>query len=151
MNPKRLIIAIVAVFLGVWVTDFFIHGVWLKNTYAATMSLWRPEAEMRSYMGWLTLGQFLASAAFVLLWAAGFASHASVRCALLFGLFMGLALESNTLVMYAVQPLPADLAVKWFIAGLVQTILMAVLVLFVYKPKAEEPQPAAAAQPAKAV
>ncbi len=111
MNPKRLIIAIVAVFLGVWVTDFLIHGVWLKNTYAATMSLWP----------------------------------------LLFGLFMGLALESNTLVMYAVQPLPADLAVKWFIAGLVQTILMAVLVLFVYKPKAEEPQPAAAAQPAKAV
>ena len=33
MNPKRLLLAIVAVFVGVWVTDFIIHGVLLQNTY----------------------------------------------------------------------------------------------------------------------
>ena len=34
-------------FVGVWITDFLIHGVWLQSTYKETMSLWRPEAEMR--------------------------------------------------------------------------------------------------------
>ena len=29
MNAERLIIAIVAAFAGIWVTDFLIHGVWL--------------------------------------------------------------------------------------------------------------------------
>jgi len=41
MNPKRLILASVAVFLGVWITDFLIHGVWLANTYKE--SGWLPE------------------------------------------------------------------------------------------------------------
>jgi len=51
MNRKRLVLAIVAAFAGIWVTDFLIHGVWLANTYKATASLWRPEAEMQRNWG----------------------------------------------------------------------------------------------------
>ena len=141
MNPKRLVLAIVAVFVGVWVTDFLIHGVWLQNTYKETMSLWRPEAEMKSHFGWLMLGQFLAAATFVVLWAKGFAATACIRCACLYGLFMGLFSQANTLITYAVQPLPPDIAVKWFMAGVAQGVLMGVLVFFVYKPKPDDGKP----------
>ena len=61
MNPKRLIIAIVIVFIAIFATDFLIHGVWLKSDYAASASLWRPESEMQKLMGWLRLGQLLAA------------------------------------------------------------------------------------------
>jgi len=105
------------------------------------MSLWRPEAEMVSHMGWLLLGQFLAAATFVVLWAKGFAATARLGCACLYGLFMGLFSQANTLVTYAVQPFPASLAVKWFIAGLAQGVLLGVLVFSVYKPKQEEGKP----------
>ncbi len=142
MNPKRLIIAIVAVFAGVWVTDFIIHGVLLANTYAATMSLWRPEADMQKHMPWLMLGQLLCAATFVVLYAVGFAATATVRCAAIYGLFMGLFSQVNTLVLYAVQPLPPDLAVKWFVAGTAQAVLLGVLVFFAYKPKAAVAQTA---------
>ena len=135
MNPKRLVLAIVVVFAGIWVTNFLIHEVWLKSTYEQTMSLWRPHGEMKEHMCWLMLGQFLAAATFTMLWAKGFAEGAHVRCACMYGLMMGLFSQAGTLISYAVQPIPSDLAVKWFIAGIVQAILMGVLVRLVYKPK----------------
>src|SRR6185295_2623468 len=135
MNPKRLVLAIVAVFVGVWVTDFLIHGVWLQSTYKETMSLWRTEAEMQAHLGWMLLGQFLMAATFVVLYAKGFAGMACPGCACLFGLFMGLFSQAMTLITYVVQPFPGSLAAKWFVAGVVQGVLMGVLVFYVYKPK----------------
>ena len=141
MNTKRLILAIVAVFVGVWATDFLIHGVWLQSTYKDTMSLWRPEAEMRAHMGWLMLGQFLAAATFVVIWSKGFPATASLGGTCLYGLCMGLFSQATTLITYAVQPFPPSLAVKWFVAGLAQGVLMGMLVFFVGKPKPAEGKP----------
>src|SRR5689334_16074033 len=100
MNPRRLAVAIIAVFAGIWITDFLIHAIWLGNTYKETASLWRPEAEMQKNMGWLMLGQFLAAATFVMLWAKGFAEKACIRCACMFGLVMGLFSQAHTLIAY---------------------------------------------------
>jgi len=119
MNPKRLLLAIVAVFVGVFATDFLIHAVWLQSTYKETMSLWRPEAEMQAHMGWMTLGQFLIAVAFSILWAKGFAAGATPKCACLYGLLMGVFSQAVTLIYYAVEPLPGHLAAKWIVAGLV--------------------------------
>ena len=141
MNPKRLLLAVIAVFIGVFLTDFLMHGVWLKGDYAATASLWRPEGEMQKQMGWLMLGQFLAAVTFTVLYAKGFAATACLRCAAIYGLFMGLFGQAATCITYAVQPLPASIAVKWFLAGLVQGVLMGVLVFLVYKPKPTEAKP----------
>jgi hypothetical protein len=138
MNPKRLIIGIVTVFVAVWVTSFLIHGVWLQSRYAATMSLWRPEADMQKHILWLFLGQFIFAVAFVMLWARGFAGNAHARCGVLYGLFMGLFSQANTFITFAVQPLPRDIAVKWVVAGLVQGVLLGLLVFFIYKPKPQE-------------
>lgn len=136
MNPKRLVLAIVAVFAGIWITDFTIHGLWLVNTYKETANLWRPEAEMQRHMGWLMLGQLLAAVTFVMLWAKGPAPTAKLLCAVMYGLFMGLFNQATTIITYAVQPFPASLAVKWFVAGSIQGVLMGVLVFLVYKPVA---------------
>ncbi|HEY6169230.1 MAG TPA: hypothetical protein VI454_14400 [Verrucomicrobiae bacterium] len=135
MNPKRLLLAIVVVFVGVFATDFIIHGVLLQKTYAATMSLWRPEAEMQAHMPWMSLAQLLAATTFVVLYAAGFASTATVRSAAFYGLFMGLFSQVMTLVLYTVQPMPPGLAVKWFVTGIAQNVVLGVIVFFAYKPK----------------
>lgn len=123
-------------------TDFLIHGVWLQSTYKETMSLWRPEAEMQTRMGWLMLGQLLAAATAVVLWAKGFAAGATLWCACLFGLCLGLFSQATTLITYAVQPFPPGLAAKWFVADVGQGVLMGVLLFFVYKPQRVEDKPA---------
>jgi hypothetical protein len=134
VNPKRLFLATLAVFATIWVTDFFIHGVWMRGDYEASMSLWRPEAEMQQHMGWLMLGQLLVATAFVLLWARGFAATGCLRCACLYGLTMAFFGQAHTLVIYAVQPLPGAIAAKWFGTGLVQGVLAGLVVRAVYKP-----------------
>ena len=136
MTTKRLVLAILIVFAGVWVTDFLVHAVWLQSTYAATMNLWRPEAEMKAHMGWMLLSQFLAAATFVLIWSKGFPTTASLGGACLYGLCMGVFRETTTLISYAVQPLPGSLAVEWFVSGLAQGLIMGLLVYFVGKPAA---------------
>ncbi|MSU57677.1 MAG: hypothetical protein EXS35_05765 [Pedosphaera sp.] len=140
MNTKRLILAIIVVFVAIFATDFVIHGVWLKNDYAASAGLWRPEAEMQKFFGWLLLGQLLASITATSLWAKGFAEKKCLVSAVMFGLFMGLFMQANTLITYAVQPLPGAIAVKWFVAGAAQGVLFGLVMFWVYKPKPETTQ-----------
>ena len=104
MNPKRFLLAILAVFVGIFATDFLIHGVWLDARYKETASLWRTEAEMQAHMGWLMLGQFLAAAMFTFIWAKGFAANSCIRGACAFGVCMRLFMQTSTLITYAVQP-----------------------------------------------
>ena len=141
MNPKRLILAIVAVFVGIFVTDFLIHGLWLEQNYADTANLWRTKDEMNKRFGWLLLGQFLVAVTFTMVWAKGFAEKACPVCAVRFGLFMALFSQAHTFIAYAVQPLPGIIPLKWFIAGVIQGVLLGLLVFFVYKPKPEQPKP----------
>jgi len=136
MNIKRLLLAIVVGFVAVFASDFFIHGVWLRADYVASAALWRTDAEMQKHFGWLMLGQLLATTTFVVLWAKGFAGNGCRVCAVMFGLCMGLFSQATTLITYAVQPLPGIIAAKWFIAALVQGVLLGLLVSMVYKPKA---------------
>jgi hypothetical protein len=86
-------------------------------------------------MIWLMLGQFLWTVTFVVLYAKGFADEACLGCAYMYGLVIGLLSQANTLITYAVQPLPDTLALKWFFSGVTQSVLMGALVFFIYKPK----------------
>jgi len=139
MNPKRLVLAVVVVFVGFWVTSFLIHGLWLNSIYKETMNLWRSEAEMQKHMGWMLLGQLLWSLAFVVIWSKGFPVVNSLGRSCLYGLLMGLFSETNSLIMYTVEPLPGHLVAKWVVAGLTQSTLMGALLFLVGRPKAAAP------------
>ena len=136
MNIKRLLLAILAVFATIFLTDFLIHGVWMMPVYRATASLWRPEAEMGSHMGWMFASYLLISTTFVLIWAKGFASQGCSRCAVMYGLCMALFTQAQTLIMYAVAPFTLEIVWKWFVAGVLQGILLGLVTSFVYKPAA---------------
>ena len=135
MNIKRLILAIIVGFVVLWVTDFLIHGLWMMPDYKATQSLWRPEAEMGSYMGWMLCAQFLSVITFVMIWTR-WADTAKLACAIVFGLLMGMFSGAWTIIMYVVIPMPGSIACKWFFAGIAQAILLGIVTFYVYKPKA---------------
>jgi hypothetical protein len=132
MNIKRLIFAIIAGWVVIFATDFLIHELWLGPLYQATKALWRPEAEMHTHICWMFLAQFLIVATFVLVWAKGFAGR-SLGAAISFGLLMGVFQQTWAIILFVVMPLPAELAVKWFLAGLVQAVLLGVVTSLVYK------------------
>ena len=120
MNIKRLILAIVVAFIVLWVTDFLIHGIWMMPDYRATQSLWRPDADMKSHMGWMLGAQLLFAITFVLLWTR-WAETARLGCAIGYGLLMGLFSGVWAIIMYVVIPMPCSIACKWFFAGIAQS------------------------------
>lgn len=134
MNPKSLVITIVAAFVTVAVTDFLIHGLWLGATYKATASLWRPEAEMNSMRPLMMLAEFFAAAAFTMIFAACVAEKRCMSCTLKYSASMGVFSGAGQFMMYCVQPLPFDLAAKWVLAALVQALVLGFVIHKIYKP-----------------
>ena len=133
MNIKRLIFAIIAGWVVIFATDFLIHNLWLGPLYQATKPLWRPETEMHTHICWMFFAQFLIVATFVIVWAKGFAGR-SIGAAISFGLLMGVFQQTWAIILFVVMPLPGELAVKWFIGGLVQAVLLGIVTSLVYKP-----------------
>ena len=134
LNPKSLLISIIATFVALTATDYFIHQIWMMPDYNATASLWRPDMAAGGHLVWIHAGHLLAAVTFAMLWAVGFASNAKVTCSMKYGSFMALFSQSHTLISYAVQPITMDIVWKWMVSGVLQGVLLGVVVFFVYKP-----------------
>ena len=135
MNPKRILIALIAAFIALSATDYLIHQVWLKNTYALDIGkLWRTETDMQAHMSGIFIGQFLIAIAFTMLWTRIALGGAGIQCAIALGVFMGLAYSGGVVIQGAVQPLPDGLVMKWIISGILQSVLVSVVLFFVHKP-----------------
>lgn len=135
MNVKRLLLAIIVGFVFLFASDFLIHAVLMVNDYTATMSLWRPDADMQSRLPLMNAAQLMAVVTFVLLWALWFADQATFGRAIIFGILMGLFNQVNTLANYVVMPLPERIALKWFVGSLAQTTILAILTYLLYRPR----------------
>ena len=92
MNPKRIIIALIAAFVAISATDYLIHQVLLKSTYAPDVGkLWRQDIPLSS----LLLSELLLAIAFTMLWVRIALGGAAIQCAIALGGFMGLAQNSG--------------------------------------------------------
>lgn len=135
MNIKRWVVATVVTFVFISVYEMVFHAGILGPTYKATAQLWRPEAELSSgrYMGWLYAGHLLLAAP--LCYLIGRTGRSVVDGACL-GLIVGVMMSSTTLIMYAVQPLPANLAGAWIAGGLVEAAIAGTIAAAILRPGA---------------
>jgi len=136
---KRVILAILAVFVAWQVLDMIIHGLILMKTYQDTASMWRPMNEMQ--FGLLRLVGLVAATTFVVIYA-GFVHERSVANGLKYGLIFGVgAGASMGLGTYSVMPLPVFLALVWFVGTVVKTTVGGLLVGWIVKKSAPAPAP----------
>lgn len=140
MNPKRILIALIVAFVAISATDYLIHEVWLKSTYAeGAGKLWRAEADMKGHMSGIFLGQFLIAMAFTLIWARIALGGAGLPCALALGFLLGLFYSGGSVITHAVQPLPEGLLARWIASGIAQSVLVGAILFFVYPPSKPAP------------
>ncbi len=132
VNLKKAVIAIVAVFAYIFVTDIFIHGIALKGLYAATASAWRPEAEMQANILWMCIGQFILAKYFVWIFAKGYEGK-GVMEGVRFGALMGLFVVGTYFVQYAVQPITLEILAAWSVLGTVQSIGAGAVAALLYR------------------
>ena len=132
---KRILLAIVAVFVIWTALDFVIHNLILGPTYEATAKLWRPMDQMK--MGLMQVVGIVGSCLFVLIYALLIRPKslaAAVKYGLLFGLATGIPMGFGT---YSYMDIPIHLAVVWAVGSLVKAVAGAVAAGFIIgRPKA---------------
>lgn len=122
---KRILLATVAIFVAWEVLDFVIHGLILREAYAASPGLWRPMADMK--MGLMFIVGAIAAFCFagVYGWLVRPKTlHAALKFGLLFGVGAGVSMGYGS---FAVMPIPYVMAFAWFAGTLVQALLGSLL------------------------
>jgi len=137
MNWKKFFIAFVAAFIFIFLWGWIYNGVLLKDIYAQTQSLWRPRAETMSLFHWIILGQAGLAFVFVMIYGSGFAGG-GVAAGIKLGIMLELLAISMRFMIYATQPLPAELLVLWSIGGFIEMIVTGAIVGAIYKPRATQ-------------
>jgi len=123
---KRIVLAVLAVFVAWSALDFVIHGLILASSYEVTAQLWRPMNEMK--LGVLYLAVLINALAFVCIYALLVAEKgigSGVKYGLLFGLGTGVSMGFGT---YSFMPIPLYMAVAWFVGTLVETLVGGIIV-----------------------
>ena len=115
---KRIVLAVLAVFVTWSVLDFVIHGLILGSAYAATPALWCPMDEMKTGLLYFTV--LVAAAAFVVIYAR-FIADKGTKTAVLYGLVFGIGYGiSMGYGSYSVMPIPYTMAFVWFLGTVVE-------------------------------
>jgi len=130
---KRFILAFVAAYIFLFFWGWLLNGVFLKDLYAETPNLWRPQSEMMSLFHWIIIGQALIVFAFVMIYASGFAGG-GVMAGIRLGVLLEIAAIGMRLGFYAVQPFPGKLIFYGSASGLIEMIIVGAIVGAIYKP-----------------
>ena|SRR3989338_7824624 len=132
MNMKKFAVTGVVVFVALWITEFVFHGMLMKDQYAATAQLWRPESEMGAYFPFMIIGQLVTAFLFTAIFIHGYKGKGAAE-GVRYGILMGGFMAGFNLSMYAVAPWTPGLLLCWTVFGFVQSAFLGVICTFVYK------------------
>ncbi len=140
MNSKKLWLTFVVVYVVLEVTSYLIHGVLLIDTYQseAVKEVFRSEEQMGSTMWIMWVTDLIWAFFFTFFFVKGYENKGimeGVRFGIYMGLFVSLVVAYQN---YAVLPIPYSLAIKWFIYGFIQSVILGITAALVYKPAAAE-------------
>jgi hypothetical protein len=138
MNIKKLVGAIVAAFVILFVAGYLVHGVWLANTYRAMAEngfSFRSQEALQHRLWIVWVSDLLYSVLFAWVYARGREVKPWPGQGLRFGILMALfTVVPASLNDYVVYNLQHMLVVEWMIAGLITLILMGLAVAAILQP-----------------
>jgi len=130
MNWKKIAIATVALTVVWFVMDFVIHGVLLMNLYKESAHFWRPMEEMNPIIG---AACTLVFAFLFTMFYVSVVRPKNLSTGLKFGIWLGLLWGVSMGGMYMFMPIPLMLAIGWFSATLVESVVGGVVVGYLTK------------------
>lgn len=130
MDLKRLTLAVAVIFIFALIWNSVVHLVLLQEANLALEGIARPAAERNMALGML----LIAGIALLFVYSyAACARSGGLKGGLLhglwFGLLAGLLVDLNQFLIY---PLPATLALGWFLFGLVEFCIYGLLTALLY-------------------
>ena len=136
MKNKTFWIGFVVVFVVMNAYGYLVHEVGLSATYQSLASVFRPKAEMDSMMWMMMAGGVVSLALFCHIFTLGYEGKGvmeGVRYGILIGIFASIPMSVDQYVIY---PLTGELAVIWFVSGVVGFVIAGAVFAAIYKPSA---------------
>ena len=139
MNSKRMILAVVLVFVTLVVAGFLIHVVWLGSTYQEMrgdgFSFRTPDAlQHRLWLIWLS--DLLYAILFVWVYVRGREETSWIGQGLRYGVLMTLfTIVPSALNEYVTYNLQHMLVVKWMAAGWAVLVILGLMVALICQKK----------------
>jgi hypothetical protein len=130
---KKFWLGFIAVFVTAEIVNFLVNGLLLMRDYQATQSIWRPD--MMSLMWVFQVLMVVGAFFFTFIFAKGYEGKGvmeGVRYGFYIGVWLSIGMAYGT---YAMIAIPYSLAIKWFLSGIVQYVLMGIVVAMVYGKK----------------
>ena len=137
MNWKKFFFAFIAAFIFLFVFGFIWYATLMHDAHREVPTLLRPEADLKSYFGWLALGQFVMAFFFTLL-CARYAPGGGAGAGAMLGLLVGLVYAGPHLISFAVQPLTFKILWGWIAGAVIQFTIAGAIVGAIYKPAAAQ-------------
>ena len=126
---KHFLISALAMFVATMVVGFVVHGLLLGQDYAALPNLYRGEQDSQNYFHFMLLAHVLMAIGLTWIYRMGRDDSPWLGQGLRFGIAIVLLVTIPTYMMYfAVQPMPAALAVKQIMYDTAAMLLMGMLV-----------------------
>lgn len=133
---KKIILAIIVIFVALGILDYVLHTLILSSVYESTKELWRPMEDMKICV--MYLSSLIGIVAFVYTYVL-LVRPKNLKNAILFGLligvFMGVSMGYGT---YSYMPIPYVLAASWFWGTIIELTIAGLLLGLIIKDKAPE-------------
>jgi hypothetical protein len=126
---KKLLLAIVAAYIVLMLTNYLVHQVWLMSDYAAIPASHRSAEGIMHRFWAMAVGQFIFAALFVYIYKRGAEKKLWLVKGIRYGILVALFIVVPTALSdYVVYIVPSQLVIKWMIAGGIQMIILGLLV-----------------------
>ncbi len=130
---KKLLVAIVAAYIVLMLTNYLVHQIWLMSDYAAIPASHRSPAGIMHRFWAMAVGQFIFAALFAYIYRRGLEKKPWLVQGIRYGILIALlTVVPTALSEYVVYIVPYQLAIKWMIAGGIQMIVLGLLVAGIY-------------------
>jgi len=127
---KRIIAAVIAVFVLWTVLDFVVHVVLLTGLYEATADMWRPPEEAKRVLS--SVAVLVFAFAFVYIYAQ-YIEPRSIAIGFQYGLLLGIGVGvSMGFGMYAYMPIPYEMALAWCLGRVVEFATAGLIVGWIF-------------------
>ena len=134
---KKFLISWLVLFV-VWMAgSFLVHGVLLNADYMALRNLFRSPEDSQTFFPLMILAHVFLSGALVWIYSRGVEAKPWLAQGVRFGLALAfLTVIPTYMIYYVVQPMPGATVVKQLIFDGVLTVLLGVMVAFLYRSRA---------------
>ena len=127
---KKFWVGFVAVFVAMAIWQFVVNMVFLQGEYQATSQLWRPMEEMK--YGLFYVVYLIVSFFFTLIFSKGYEGK-GIQEGLRYGFYVGMIMATSMAYgTYGSMPIPYSLALKWFLFGLLEYMILGIIVALVF-------------------